>query len=1196
MKGKIILTILFVFGLWPFIAMAQSTDPCHYSTEGKDFWFGIMENRTTGADHYLEITVTSRIGAQVTITYGPGEVLLWNETIAANTSFMFSIDYNLLEPKGSEKIENKGIHLVATNPVNVYALNYRTRSSDVAVIYPTESLGKEYFAMCYSPHISGTTETNSEFMIAAKEDNTTVNITPSVDTDQGKKANTKFTIQLNKGQTYQVQSMNTSVSGQGDLSGSFISSNKGIAFFSGAKATSVPITGSSYDFLYEQIPPISTWGKEFYVVPLKLRNKDIYRVLAAEDGTVVTVEGNNTTRTLNRGQYFEFELSSSQASRIIANKRVLLAQFCGSQNSDGSGVGDPFMVVLSPVVQKINDVTFVAYESALIQSIFYVNIIIRTSEVGNITLDNSDISQYFRPFPVDGYSYAQVPISKGAHSLKNPNKEGGFLAFVYGFGDNNNTESYGYGVGYNLDIQLDIGLNYDLKDTLVICQGQSQKLDAGTYFNKYLWNTGDTLASIMVSKEGMYTIAASTLSGCKKTDSLYVKVNDPTIYLGKDTSSCGPGKIVLDAGKNFNTYQWQDGSVKQTFMVNKTGKYIVSGINQFGCEAKDTIEVTIFDVPNVKITGDTLHCGDFTGDLKVKVTNADPSIWNYAGAANWSATPEGLEFTNEGPEGVKLTAVKPGYYTVKYVLTTKNSCAAIDSFHVGFYNTPESTFEVYSPESTDKCSSYKRIVKLTGNNGPTAKYKWDFGGLMLLDTISENQFNISIGANNRSRTIKLVVEEHGCTSPLTSMNIGVDPNFNYKADNVHGCDSMCVQFNSEVMISDTVTYQWTFGDGAISNLQNPMHCYRDTGKYDVSLLVTNVIDGCRNGSTEPKMIKIYKTPVAKFSADPSICYGDTVIFKYLNKKDFSNCEWITNGNELISNQNTSATYLLKNEISEVGFIVEENGCKSDTLKVEVKRKPNFDFDAVETEICLPIPVRLLADPKDPDLQFSWSVDSLSQVKGDSLVHLFSKPGLYSVTLQAFSKLTGCSDQITKTNYIQIYPLPDPLFNKNYKIATIEHPDISFTNKTQGAVSYLWNFGDGETSIDESPSHHYNSIGRYKVLLFATTDFGCVDTISSPLKIIPFTFYTPNAFRPDSNIPENQVFLPIQEGIDPDNYQFRVFNRVGSTVFETRNAELGWDGKMPNGTAASPGIFVWIVKFIDVQGYDHQQKGTVMLVR
>lgn len=763
--------ILFIFSLFPFYTKAQVDERCHYSTEGKDFWFGFMGNRFRGDVHKLEITVSSRMGADLTITYGPNEMPIETRTVGVNQSVSIIIDYGLLEPLGSEIIEDKGIHLVSTQPVSVYALNYRTQSSDVALIYPTESLGNEYFAMCYTPNPTNTVESNSEFLIVATVDNTVVEITPSVDTDMGKKANVRFSVTINQGQSYQVQSMNRDVAGQGDLTGSHIISDQPIAFYSGAKSTSVPFplstSGVSRDHLYEQIPPLSTWGREFYLVPLQLRSKDTYRILAAEDGTSIIVEGLNRTIALNRGQYAEFELSNSQASRIISNKKILLAQYCRYQKADqSSGVGDPFMIIISPVIQKINDITFEAYGSELITDIFFVNIITLTSEVEAILYDGNGIQSYFRPFPDGNYSYAQVPIAKGTHRLNNDHPEGGFLAFVYGFGPLNDTESYGYGVGFNLDIQLDIAGTLH-NDTIVICPGIEYELDAGNYFNIYNWSNGSTGSSIMVSEEGQYWVTASTKLGCVKSDTVYIKVDHPKIDLGKDTGSCNPGEIVLDAGPAFETYLWQDGSTSQTFIVQTTGQYIITGTNSFGCKASDTVEVFVFD---------------------------------------------------------------------------------------------------------------------------------------------------------------------------------------------------------------------------------------------------------------------------------------------------------------------------------------------------------------------------------------------------------------------------------------------PAFSQNFTVATDLHPDISFFNQTEHAVSYLWDFGDGETSEVKNPVHHYNSVGEYIVVLQATSNDGCIETTNSIVKIIPFKLFTPNAFRPDSEISENRIFRPVSEGIDPENYKFQIFNRVGSTVFETQNPEACWDGNMPNATPAGPAIYVWVVKFMDLQGYHHIQKGTVMLVR
>ena len=765
MKYLLYISGFVLLGCCSLIANADNTN-CQYSTAGKDFWFGLIQNRTKGTTHYLEITVTSQLGASFTITYGSSEIVYGTYTVGPNQSQKVTLTYSLLEPSGSESIEEKGIHLVSTNPVNVYAFNYRTQSSDIAVIYPTESLGKEYFAMCYSPNTSNSNESNSEFLIVAAVNNTKVQIIPSVDTDNGNKAKVAFTVLLNAGQSYQVQST------KNDLTGSSITSDQPIAFYSGSLATTVPSTGSTWDHLYEQISPVSAWGREFYVVPLKGRTKDTYRVLAAEGGTVVTIGGTNTKKNLGKGEYYEFDLNSSQACKITATKKVLLAQFCRSQAVDGSsGVGDPFMIMISPVTQKTTDVTFLAYESSLIQNIFYVNIVALTSEIGSITLDGANVSSYFAAFASTKYSYAQISIARGSHRLlsSSTNKDGGFLAFIYGFGDSGNTESYGYGVGFNLDIQLDLR-GEDLSDTILICQGDETELDAGSYFDRYSWSTKDTTSSIMVSKEGWYKVIAKTTAGCILTDSIYVNVDRPEISLGNDTTVCLPGEYTIKAKDGFDSYKWQDGSTDQIFIVETTGSYWVTVTNKNGCQATDTVYVEV-------------------------------------------------------------------------------------------------------------------------------------------------------------------------------------------------------------------------------------------------------------------------------------------------------------------------------------------------------RMPILDFT------------------------------------------------------------------------------PD------YPVATIDNPDITFVNNTDGAVDFLWDFGDNSSqSTEKSPKHHYTNLGVYHVVLTAISAFGCTDTLGVNIKIVPLTFYIPNAFRPDSDISENRTFSPIILNLDLSRYEFRVFNRSGSVVFESQNLDIGWDGKTRSGREADPGVYVWIVKFTDIQGFDHLNKGTVMLVR
>ncbi len=171
--------IFFIFFVCVKTVFGQ-TNQCHKSTEGKDFWLGFMENRIyqrpqfplyLSEVHYTEITLTSIYDCNYQIFIGKSVIPSFTGTISANTPKKIKIDWHVVEAIGSENIENKAIHLVSLdNPFNVYALNWCENSSDVALIFPKESLGNEYYTMCYTPHIHGNginsgNGRNSEFLI-----------------------------------------------------------------------------------------------------------------------------------------------------------------------------------------------------------------------------------------------------------------------------------------------------------------------------------------------------------------------------------------------------------------------------------------------------------------------------------------------------------------------------------------------------------------------------------------------------------------------------------------------------------------------------------------------------------------------------------------------------------------------------------------------------------------------------------------------------------------------------------------------------------------------------------------------------------------------------------------------------------------------------------------------------------------------
>ncbi|WP_167613042.1 PKD domain-containing protein [Maribellus sediminis] len=1206
-KRGVILTVIFV-ALSLLLNAQVETNPCRKSTEGTEFWFGFMESRNYTGNHHVEITVTAREATTFIITVGPDEIPFQGTfSVAANNSQQVVIPWDIVEALGSEEVENKGIHLVSEKPVNLYALNYDRNSADVAVIYPIESLGKEYFAMCYDPDVDlNNSQTgngrNSEFLLVASEDSTTIHITPSKVTDKLQPKDSTFCITLNKGQVYQVQSENeANLPGQGDLTSSHIIADKPIAFYSGSLSTRVPVGECCWDHLYEQIPPIQAWGKEYYAVPLKSREQDRYRIMAAQDQTTVYITGLDPIE-LNAGEFKELVFFYNEPKRIFGDKPILVAQFSQSRDVDRNytnGNGDPFMIILSSTTQAKNDVTFVAYNSNQIAS-YYVNIVSLTEEVGNIRFDGAPIASEFQAFPESEYSFTQKNISPGNHRIENLNQDRGFLAYVYGYGG---VESYGYGVGFNLNLVLDLGESINFNgDTLLLCYGESRTLDAGPYFDTYKWNTGDTTQQLTITEGGKYQVKTTTIDGCELEDSIFVFVSHPQVDLGIEyDEGCEPYAIELNGNDGFEKYVWQNEnnetiSTSQYFTANSTGEYRITAYNEYNCPARDTMNLVVFPVPNVQIEGIELNCGTKKASLTVSITDAPESLWDYDGSFAWSSNTGSIIFTNEAHQTTNIETTEWGEFEIYYELRTLDGCAKYDTFRIIFQPTPTSDF-IFVDDPNDKCKGYSREVKYNGNATQAANYYWDFGGAKLLDSISWDHFIVSVGAYNSAPYLSLFVEENGCWSDTTSSLLGANPDFVLETGKARGCDSVNVLFKGDLKIEDALLFEWDFGDGSpINNQQQVEHFYSQTGFYDVSLTITNTLSGCQIGYQIDSMIKVFPTPIAEITADPSICYPDSVELIYTNTIDSSFCTWDFEGGHQSGLGNDSIVMILDNATAKAVLTVNEYGCTSLPAEITLKRLPHFDFATDNEEGCQPYTTEIFASGDDEDLYFTWVNDSVPNPVGDAAIYFFPDSGRADITLIAASQQTGCVDTLTKKDWIWVHPKPLAAFDVDYPVALLEHSTITFTNESENAKYYLWDFDDEFTSVEKNPSHTYTELGEFYPQLIVESEYACKDTSTILIKILPFSVFTPNAFRPDSEIPENRTFMPLGVGADDHRFNLKIFDRWGQIVFETNSPHDAWDGTDKNGNKAPMGNYVWISNYFDIQGFEHEQKGQVVLVR
>jgi len=102
-------------------------------------------------------------------------------------------------------------------------------------------------------------------------------------------------------------------------------------------------------------------------------------------------------------------------------------------------------------------------------------------------------------------------------------------------------------------------------------------------------------------------------------------------------------------------------------------------------------------------------------------------------------------------------------------------------------------------------------------------------------------------------------------------------------------------------------------------------------------------------------------------------------------------------------------------------------------------------------------------------------------------------------------------------------------------------------------------------------------------------------VSKPVKIYPeILVYIPNAFTPNDD-GLNEAFKPVFTGIDPNNYDFYIFDRWGNIQFHSNDPEIPWDGKN-NEKLCESGVYVYFIIYHSVTGKKFKLRGNVTLVR
>lgn len=175
---------------------------------------------------------------------------------------------------------------------------------------------------------------------------------------------------------------------------------------------------------------------------------------------------------------------------------------------------------------------------------------------------------------------------------------------------------------------------------------------------------------------------------------------------------------------------------------------------------------------------------------------------------------------------------------------------------------------------------------------------------------------------------------------------------------------------------------------------------------------------------------------------------------------------------------------------------------------------------------------------------------------------------------------ACGNFITVSHTITIGDgFPDAEFIALPTSLTTTDTEVDFTNESSGAISYVWNFGDGSGSNVENPSHSFPNMesGSYVVQLIAASPLGCQDTAYQTITVVEDEiFYVPNTFTPDGDS-YNEYFQAIfYSGYDPFDFTMLIYNRWGEIIWESHDWTVGWNGTY-GGKIVPDGVYTWKIE-------------------
>jgi gliding motility-associated-like protein len=662
-------------------------------------------------------------------------------------------------------------------------------------------------------------------------------------------------------------------------------------------------------------------------------------------------------------------------------------------------------------------------------------------------------------------------------------------------------------------------------------------------------------ASVSNTTSGSYTF--TPIAGqCASTTTLNISViATPVVSAGPDINIC-PGSSTTLTGSGGGTYAWNSGQSTSSITVTPviTTTYILTVTNN-GCSASDAATVSISNNATILLT---------------------PSNPNICTGASVQLTASGVTSYNWSPVGslsasTGSTVIATPSFTTTYTVNGSDGMGCTGSATITVTVAPITA----TASSTDENCNHANgsvTVNATGPCSAGFTYLWNTPSQQTLQTVT----------NLTSGTYNVTVNCGACTT-TASVNVNNIPG---PTVNCSSINSSCGNANGSATAnisggSAPYSYQWDCSPAQASQLMANVLA----GTYIVT--ITDV-----NNCPAIDTVLISDTP----GPDASI---SSVTSEECNLMNGSATAIFTGGTAPYqytwSSTPAQNTQVLSNVAAGTYTVTvrDANGC-SDTSIVTIGFIPGPLVTISSTnEICSQGNGMATATASQGSGSYTYLWNTVPAQSSQVVSNLLA--GTYTVTVND----GNCTSSATIT--INNIEGPDADIYATPHIASTLDGTISFASESSGnIVNWQWTYGDGSSGDGETSAHNYGQAGTYVVTLIVTDNNGCTDIDVDTIVVKDiYTIYIPDAFTPNGD-GTNDYFFPVCTGIDPNEFEFMIFNRWGNMIFETKTLGDKWNGtEYNNGNPATDCVIDVYVYCITVKPLDARKQmliGRVTLVK